>query len=174
MPKGYAHLDSTPLSSPHGYKIDPVRDDRIKRERSENTSDWEKAATDLVARLTPVLSGRPSEIAIIPAKSITPTSGAFDFALRNALTKQGFIISPDARALTVLKYDAQITPNSRLREDAFLDLSARLSDNIRDFAEVKGTYKIRYQDIEIAKLPGFTKQPTPGIVVKPLPRILNK
>ncbi len=174
MPKGYAALDVTPVSSPHGYVIDPVRDDRIKRERDENAQDWAFASADIVNRLAGVLSARPSEVAIVPHQSFTPTSNSFDYGLRNALTSQGFIVSADQRAPTVLKFDAQITPNSRLQQDAFLDLSVRVSDNVRDFAEVKGTYRIRHQDVEIAKLPGFSAYPRPGISTKPERRVLNK
>lgn len=163
MPRGYVHLDNTPLSSPNGYKLDPVRDARVKEQRAENAADWQAAASDLVQRLAPMLSQRPSEIAVAPLKAFTPTSGAFDFALREALTNQGFIVSTSMRSPTILKYEARQTEIARMKDGAFLDLTLRLNDGTRDFAGIEGTYKIRHQDLEIAKLPGFSAQPAPGL-----------
>ena len=161
-PSGYAHLDTTPISSPLGYKATPEQEQADSARREQNAQAWRDAARDVLA---PVLSGLnvSAPIGVTTERGFSPLNASFANYVRDVLVEQGYLVGlPKETAQTLM---VSANPGANPTQDP-LTLSVRAVQNGLETAQNTNAYGIPSQIVETPRLAGFSVTPAVG----PLPR----
>lgn len=161
-PTGYTHHDITPVSTPHGYDMPVMTEQREEIENSQNAEAWRNAIGSLI---TPVIDGLDANrpIAVIPVGGASPLNTSAMNYTRDMLVKMGYLVAVPAEAGQAIA--VRTVPAHGIPGMIDLTLEARRGDHVA--AQNTGRFAVPHQVVETSRLPGLTHYPASGPMAKP-------
>ncbi len=117
MPRGYAHQDNTPLSSP--APTAPWSDDAVIHNTDKmaaSTAAWQGAVFELLDKATPFIPQDGAPLIVTTVPPYAPLDLSFDHYLRQGLMRKGYTLTTTAGTAPLLVFDiAPLTDASALK-----------------------------------------------------------
>ncbi len=161
-PTGYAHHDTTPISSPHGYKKTITEEMAIKAEIDGNAAAWRDGLAQVLMPIAPALDmNTPVAVRAVPA--LTPMNASAANYLRDLLIDMSYLTALEGETDQVVVIQAAQSAEKTTPTSA--DVTLQVWRGVNKLAEQAGKIATPYQDLPLLpRLPGLSHIPTQGPV----------
>ena len=172
MPTGYAYLDTTPISSPHGYTKTQDQEDAARDEIAAHADEWKKAVLSALGPISSVLD-MSQPIAVMAEPPLTPLNSAAANYTREVMIGMNYLTALPADTTQVVHVDAERGGPSENGKDKDDDQTVTLKLSIeRDgivYASRSIAVKMKPQESEETSFPTWPTLSDPVVPVKDAP-----
>lgn len=92
VPTGWAHLDTTPISTPHGYNKTPAQEDAVRDVQAADADAWKNGIASAIMPISSVLDMN-QPVAVVAEPPLTPLNASAANYARELLVDMSYLIA---------------------------------------------------------------------------------
>ena len=106
MPTGYTHLDTTPISTPHGYNKTQNDEDAARDTIAEHADGWKGAVINALTPISSVLD-MSQPVAVVAAPPLTPLNSAAANYAREVMISMNYLTALPSDTTQIVYVDGK-------------------------------------------------------------------
>lgn len=163
MPTAYANLDSTPISSPHGYNKTQDDEDAARDKIAAHADGWKGAVLNALTPISSVLD-MSQPVAVVAAPPLTPLNSAAANYAREVMIGMNYLTALPADTTQLIHVDGNRIGKP---EDEMVQFKLSIERDGITYASRTIEVKMKPQEAEESLLPTWPHLDNPVVPVAP-------
>lgn len=157
MPTGYTHLDTTPISTPHGYNKTQDQEDAVRDKIATHADGWKGAVLNALTPISSVLD-MSQPVAVVAAPPLTPLNSAAANYAREVMIGMNYLTALPADTTQIVHVDGNRIGKE---EDEMVEFKLSIERDGITYASRTIQVKMKPQDAEESLFPTWTQLDNP-------------